>query len=365
MPTKRLALAAALPDAALLSRIRELALHAREAVADLVAHLAELDARRLYLDEGYGSLFAYCTSALRLSEHGAYNRIEAARAARKFPAILDPLAAGSVNLATVRLLAPHLTAENHHAVLAQAEGRSKREVELLVTRLAPLPDPPSAIRKLPAAAQVSSAGRDVRLPDAVPASPASLPSVPPWQPKPVLIAPLSPWRYRLQFTVGKEIHDRLRHVQDLLRREIPGGDLDLIFDRALVLLVDQIERRKLGATSHPRSAAPVGRDSRQVPAAVKRAVWKRDGGRCAFIASNGHRCEQRAFLEFHHVKPWAAGGPATVENISLRCRQHNAFEAERFFDRQDTQLAPGRVAAQSPVPCCPRPPAGPGGATSS
>src|SRR5262249_9503460 len=152
-------------------------------------------------------------------------RIEAARAARKFPAILDLLAAGSMNLATVRLLAPHLTPENHHEVLPQAEGKSKREVELLVARLAPLPDPPPAIRKLPTPSQAGSLRHDVRLPGDMQPSSAPLPGAPPSLPKPSVIAPLSLERYRLQFTVGKEIHDRLRHVQDLLRREIPGGDL--------------------------------------------------------------------------------------------------------------------------------------------
>jgi len=79
----------------------------------LIVHLAELDARRLYLFEGYSSLFAYCTEVLRLSEHAAYGRIEAARAARRFPVLLEMLADGSVTLTTVGLLASDLTAENH------------------------------------------------------------------------------------------------------------------------------------------------------------------------------------------------------------------------------------------------------------
>jgi len=61
---------------------------------------------------------------------------------------------------------------------------------------------------------------------------------------------------------------------------------------------------------------------------VKRAVSRRDDGRCAFVAPDGRRCTERTFLEFHHVQPYAKGGPATVENISLRCRRHNQYEAE-------------------------------------
>src|SRR5580765_8087629 len=102
-----------LSDKELLAEVKRLAEHERVTTADLIATLAELDARRLYLGEGCSSLFSYCTQVLHLSEHAAYGRIEAARAARRHPVILDMLAAGLVNLTTVCLLAPHLTEEDH------------------------------------------------------------------------------------------------------------------------------------------------------------------------------------------------------------------------------------------------------------
>jgi hypothetical protein len=117
-----------LSDAALLAEVNTSAESERQATAWLIALLAELDARRLYLGEGFSSLFTYCTQALHLSEHAAYGRIEAARATRKFPILLDLLAQGAVTLTTVTLLAPHLTPENHEHVLRQAQHKSKREV---------------------------------------------------------------------------------------------------------------------------------------------------------------------------------------------------------------------------------------------
>ena len=87
----------------------------RRSTADLLALLGELDSRRLYLGEGCSSLFTYCTQVLHLSEHAAYHRIEAARAARQFPIIVGLVADGSVTLTTVALLRPHLTAENHES----------------------------------------------------------------------------------------------------------------------------------------------------------------------------------------------------------------------------------------------------------
>jgi hypothetical protein len=114
-----------LADHALLAEAHRLVDHERHATAQLIALLIELDARRLYLREGYSSLFSYCTQALHLSEHAAYNRIATARAARRFPVIIDMLADGSINLTTVTVLAAELTTENHREVLEAARHRSK------------------------------------------------------------------------------------------------------------------------------------------------------------------------------------------------------------------------------------------------
>jgi hypothetical protein len=328
-PSTLLDTAAALSNADLLGILNALAGAEREATAAVVAHLAEVDRRRLYLGEGYGSLFSYCTGALRLGEHSAYNRIEAARAVRRFPGLLDELAAGGLNLTTLRLIAPHLEAGNAEPIVGEARGRSKREVEALVARVSPAPDVPSEIRKLPGPARTTprpAAPVAAASPITVPISPAS--ASPAGRP---VVAPLAPERFRVQFTVGKETSDKLRKVQDLLRREIPSGDPGAIFDRALSLLLQDIARRKLAETTSPRPGGRADPRSRHVPAEVKRAVWLRDDGRCAFVAAGGRRCAERAFLEFHHVEPYGIGGETTAANLSLRCRAHNAYEAGLVF----------------------------------
>ena len=126
-------------------------------------------------------------------------------------------------------------------------------------------------------------------------------------------------------------HEKLRQAQELLRREIPDGNPDSIIDRALTLLLDDVARRKLAATSTARTSQRVGTRSRHIPAQVRRAVWLRDGGRCAFVSARGRRCNERVYLEFHHREPYAIGGEATVANISLRCRAHNVYEAKLAF----------------------------------
>ena len=323
-----LAAAARLSDDALLRRLKSLAVLERDATVELVAHLAELHGRRGHLGEGPGSLYHYCRSELGLSEDAAYNRDAAARAVRRFPVILDRLADGSINLTTVRVLRSVLTEENHLALLAEAKHRSKPEVEMIARRVQPLPDVPSSIRKLPVPAAVTA--HPVAAPEI---SRPALPLPPPPVHRPV-VAPLAPERYRVQFTVSKETHDKLRQCQDLLRREIRDGDPAVIFDRALTLLLREVERKKKGATPRPRRPWGAKGGSRGIPAHVRRAVWSRDEGRCAFEGRQG-RCGEKTFLELHHVKPFGHQGPATIGNISLRCRAHNVYEAEKVFGRYE------------------------------
>src|SRR6267142_3609869 len=104
----KIAITSQLSDDDLIAQVKALVRCEREARACLIAHLAELDARRLYLGAGFSSLFTYCCEVLHLSEPAAYNRIEAARAGRRFPTIVRMLGEGSLSLAAVRLLASHL-----------------------------------------------------------------------------------------------------------------------------------------------------------------------------------------------------------------------------------------------------------------
>ncbi len=138
-----------LSDKNLLARLAELAAHERGETVLLVAHLAELDTRDVHLRAGHGSLFAYCRTALALSEQEAYNRIAVARAARRFPVVLEMLEAGALNLTTVTILAPRLTSDNHRAALEAARGKTRLQVEELAARLWPRPDVRAFVRKLP------------------------------------------------------------------------------------------------------------------------------------------------------------------------------------------------------------------------
>jgi hypothetical protein len=387
-----------LDDTELLAEVYRLVARERLATADLIAALMEVDRRRLYLGEGCSSLYTYCTQILHLSEHAAYGRIQAARAAAKYPAILPLLMEGSVSLTTIVLLAPHLTPENHESLLTAMRYKSKRHVELLIARMYPQPDIPCCIRMVSEpgscaglttqftsqangddSSHESSRSAEARNTSLALQGQASRSALSPS----AVVSPLSTERYRVQMTIGRDALDQLRAVQDLLRHTIPSGDVSAIFERALALLHGELMRKKTAATDRPRRTAaspqesdadaqappraekansmadeaspesreerPAGGASRYIPAAVRRQVWARDQGQCAFVGSQG-RCVETGFLEFHHLLPYAAGGEPSVDNIELRCRPHNVYEAERYFGQTEPDVAKESRAIYAAAP---------------
>ncbi len=365
-------------DDDLLRRLSDLLGQSRRDEADLVGHIGEVDRRRLYAREASPSMFEYCTEVLHLSEAEAYLRIAAARASREHPLLLTMLADGRLHLTAIAKLAPHLTPENRDGLLNRAAHRSKREIEELVAELSPRPDAPAVMRKLPDRrlgttspalrfgldAEVLSLGlrpeggasvdrqlgpdgvgdREPELgPDGVAAAGVErLPSgaaVRPASPRarPAVVEPLAPGRYRVQFTASAELYDKLERLRALMRPSVPDGDLAAIVEQAVTEKLQRLEARRFARTQAPRKALSQSRTSpttRQIPAAVKRAVYERDGGRCRYEDEQGRRCTARQGLEFHHRRPFGHGGDHSVANVALACKWHNAHLAEVDYGRE-------------------------------
>ena len=276
-----------LSDSEVLTRVREAAHNERAAIVRLIALLMELDVRRLYLGEGCSSLFTYCTQVLHLSEHAAYNRIETARAARRFPEILGLVESAAVTLTIVRLLAPHVTEANHRDVLERTPQEQTRG---------------------------RAAGRD---------------------------APSEPGRPVDGAQVADAATGCLRG-----RRSRAGGEGRVAADAgecgagassrggqadSARALQDSVHCQPRYVRKTSQGAGPAAAHAAEhVPASVKRQVWERDGGRCAFNGGEG-RCRETGFLEYHHLVPFAAGGETTAGNLELRCRAHNQHEADLWF----------------------------------
>ncbi len=276
------------------------------------------------LEDGYASMHAYCLGVLLMSEDKARKRIHAARVAHRFPVLFEAVADGSMNLTAINVLAPHLGEGNAEELIAAAKHHSKSEIEHLLASWFPQIDVPTQVAPVSAPSSVETL-LEQRAPERVAFSLTE--PVPPAR-----VAPIAPERYALQCTLRKATHDLLRQAQDLLSHELPTGDVDEVLHRALTGFVARLAHRKCGATAKPRRESPSTKPgSRYIPAAVRCAVWQRDGGQCTFVSESGHRCGSRRKLEFDHAQEFARGGEATVANLRLRCRAHHQFAAEQSF----------------------------------
>ena len=331
-----------LSDDALLRRLSKLIHDHRRVEAELIAHIAEVDERRLFASQATSSMFAYCTERLHLSEGEAFLRIQVARATRRHPMLLEMLADGRLHLTGIGKLVPHLALDNRDELLERATHKSKREIEALVAELQPRPDVPASIGKLPARAAFEPRPDEVG-----PSSAEPLPVSEPLQKtelrpaevaRPVPIQPLAPERYKVQFTAGGEFREKLARLQALMRSSVPDGDLATIIEQAVTEKLERLEAKRFGRMKAPRKTiakTDTRAKSRYVPAAVRREVDARDGGRCAFVDDAGKRCGARERLEFHHHdRPYGRGGDHRPKGIRLMCRTHNTLLAEREYGKE-------------------------------
>jgi hypothetical protein len=334
-----------------------------EVMSDLLACLAELDERRLYLDLGYTSLFAYCTEALGFCKSSAGRRIAVARVCRRFPGAFGHVARGELQLSVLSLLSSHLNSENATELFAACSRKSCDQVEELLAARFPKPDVRDSIRRLPVWAAPTPAGGSAHQGSAASPSEAPIervksPVPPPQQPFPERkLEPLSPDRFGVHFTADSEFRELLEEVRALASHSEPEGDLLRLMKRGLEAYQRELQKRRFGVGRKPRPLARVVGASRQadvalpprsrhVPAELARAVYSRDGGQCTFCSIDGRRCGARRFLQLDHAKPWAVGGESTLDNLRLRCRAHNLHSARRYFGvsfmrKKQSRVSPG------------------------
>jgi hypothetical protein len=327
-------------DEALIRNLADLIRRDRVTTAALLAHIAEVDARRIYLAKGFPSMHQYCVQELRLSEDAAAKRIHAARKAREFPVLFGAVAEGRLHLGAVCMLAPHLSTGTVDELVRLATHKTKTEIEVLLARRFPQSEAftwvgaagrpaPEAGASADAACQHAPGHAGMTTPEHGEPNP---PAPGPVGSTPGSLKPLAPERFVLQASIGQGTYDKIQRAQALLGHRVSSGAIVEVLDRALDALIDKLEKRKFAATERPRAGGNRSRSNpRYVPAAVKRAVWKRDGGQCTFVGENGRRCDARKSLEYDHVLEVARGGESTAENVRLRCRGHNQLTAEQTF----------------------------------
>lgn len=336
----------------LLSQLEAIVGSGRRLTAELVAHLGEVEERRLHLEAAYSSMFDYCVKRLGLSEDEACRRIDVARLARRFPALYPRLASGEVSLTVAAVLKPHLTDENHERLLSAVSGKTVSRAREVIAALFPKPDVPSSVRKLPAPSTPVTTSAlmppmpaakpmaDMDPPRTEPPPSAEAPSLSlhaPLAPSaPTRVDPLSEARYRVQFTADGALKAKLDRARELLRHRNPSGDLGPIVERAVDLLLEQLMKERFGASSSPRQRKVT---SERVTNATRRAVLERDGARCTWLDEHGQRCPAQGWLELDHRTPRGRGGGSGADNVRVLCRNHDRLAAERAYGRETIEQA--------------------------
>jgi hypothetical protein len=171
-----------------------------------------------------------------------------------------------------------------------------------------------------------------------------------------VVQPLSPGRYKVQFTASAEFREKLEKLRALMGARGPDGDLAAVIEQAVTEKLERLEARRFRRTKAARKGPAetetqpdLSQTSRHIPATVRRDVSERDGGRCRYVDGQGRRCAERNHLEFHHRHPFGFGGDHSVANVRLMCRAHNAYLADCDYGRK-AMAAHRRVGSRaSPV----------------
>ncbi len=300
-----------LPDDTLLKTIRDLVAREREISLQILHHLREVERRRLFAVLGYASLFEYCVQELEYSNGSAHRRIASMRLLKELPEIEEKIAGGRLNLSLVSRAQSFFKQEEieapeaKRAIIALLMDKSDREAERELARRA--------------------------------TAPASI--------RPERTRAITERVSEIRFAAENEFLEEIEELRALLAHARPGMSIAEALKYGIQLALDKHRPKKpianpVDATSPDSNCAsptPLpaqeGTPRRAPTAAIKRAVWARDGGRCTY-SHGGRRCTSRYALEFDHIRPWALGGETNAENLRLRCRAHNQLGAIRVFGRE-------------------------------
>jgi hypothetical protein len=340
----------------------------RAAAADFLLALSDFDRRRGWELLGHASLFAFLVVELRLSKGAAFVRSSAARLLLAFPEAIEPLRDGRLCLSSVGELARVATPGNFAGVLPRFFGCSSRDAREVAAAILPREAPPTrdqVTRVAPVAERSAQAHALATQPGLAP-SPATVPasleleqpidseSVRAHEPTPAHpariaapcdeVEPLTANLRRLHVTVSRKFLEMLDEARDGHSRSVRGATTEQVLEAALALLLEK-QAKARGQVKRPRTSVPASVDAapeaaspspfaepppprragprEHVPAAVRRAVWERDGGRCQWPLDSGGCCGSTHRIELDHLVPWPRGGTPTMDGLRLLCRPHN------------------------------------------
>lgn len=335
-----------LTDSELLAVLKELSIKENQTTVEILFHLAELDKRRLYLEHGFSSLFAYCVSGpLKYSEGAAQRRIATARLIARYPELVELLLSRELSISTLSIVASIIDDDNKEEIITAVAGKSRREVDLFVAGFRPR----KVLREVIKPVAVCTAGVVGAPKKEALQNETQLSLIVDKTTQRTsdgggeyknLAEPILEKRYQLSFSVSEEVCEKLEKAKKLLSGKYPkGARLEEVLEDALEALLDKRcpDRRIARRVKRRQKVTPVKTPvkqtrpiKRQIPQGIRDQVFQRDKS-CAYLSPDGRRCGSKHDLEVHHLRPFAKGGDHSLENLSLRCREHNCYQAKQDF----------------------------------
>lgn len=322
-------------DKELLSRIDQLCRAERETTVAILRHLNEIERRRLHLQLGYSSMFAYCTGHLRYSESAAGRRLQVARCLLRFPEIGLFLERGEVTVVTVSQIASVLTKATANELLEKIRGKTQADVEAIASAFRP----PVALRDRVQHVTVPASPQEATAKERLLVNPVANYSHCGSEEAPNAVVP----KLYIQFLADKVFMEKYREACALLSNRIPDLSFETVFSELLKEFIARhdpkarLARREQRAAVRPAAVSekPSPRTSgrRPIPANTRDAVFARDHSQCTYVGAGGRRCGETRRLHVDHIVPVAHGGTHDGTNLRLLCAQHNQFEAERVLGK--------------------------------
>ncbi|MBU8920823.1 MAG: HNH endonuclease [Bacteroidales bacterium] len=416
-----------LTNGQLIRKIEDIDARERKLTLSSLLHLAELDRRRLYLNQGYTSCFAFCVRHLDYSEAAAIRRINAARCIRNFPHVAQLFGTRRISVTTISKIHGIITKKNCDELLMDIEGKTSNEINVIVSRFNPVERihdkvrPVFVLAAVPDEAVTSNnhidsdtsgklftaacGGKGTDLSkepissvknDSSNCHPAHSSVDESSNNREGLKTLTRKLKYKLEFGIDPDLMSKIEKVKKLLSTKYPGN---LGFETLFEELIDEylerhcpearknrrdkrIENRKkkidkqirskkqnkstkkkepktkkkskskknsinnpqitnqketnqkdpcVCETKKENSVSQEAASSRHIPAHLHDEVFIRDGGKCTYIAPDGHRCNSGWNLHIDHIVPFSLGGLNSPDNLRLLCGGHNRIEAERIL----------------------------------
>lgn len=287
-------------DAILINDLKTMVTQERKVLTEILHYLREVERRRLFLERGYASLFAFVTEELGYSEAAAYRRIQAMKLIQDLPEVEEKIESGKLSLTVASQLRhfihkkANVSIEEKRDLIQQLEGTSARACEKKLIQMSP----EEALPKEKTRA-------------------------------------ISEEKTVIQFVANQKLMRKIEKLKSLLSHQNIEGRYDQLFEKAVDMALERLDPEKREERREKKkltSAPKLEMKGRYISKGVRDQVWLNAKGRCQYRDKlTGKACGSQYMLEMDHLKPYALGGSHTLDNLQLLCRNHNQHKAKKIF----------------------------------